>query len=405
MKFLRRLASGAAAVAWLAGLPAVNAATLDITARFKADSSKPRENKFVNTTRNSGYCAQFPAYCESAGIASLSWAVGAAGGPVQANHEDVRQGVMLKAPASWRKVQVTHTGTGRTETLEFRVVGIGGSIGLTPRASEIVGGGVDEPAARPMIFGSPFWQAPSPCTGSNNNLSPQGFFWGTPTEGVCTKRSQYQISRLSYDGMSFAYELRTPKPIGMAGGRYQGSLTLSVGPGQDFDFGDVVIPNDPVLTLNFTLDVEHILKIEVPPGGNRIDLAPRGGWSTWIGGSTPKLYQDQLFYISTSSPFSITLECTGLQGECGLSNTVNNAWTQLDLYVTLPGTVWVHDGAEYPANHVWLAPGTAFTNDFRPLKYIDRQPATLHFEASPNRSLRYDGTNIGTVTVIWNSEV
>lgn len=409
MRFLRRLASGAFAVAWLAGLPVVHAATLDITAQFRADSGKPNENTFVNTTRNSGYCAQFPAYCESAGIASLSWAVGAAGGPVQANHEDVRQGVMLKAPVSWRKVQVTHTGTGHTETLEFRVVGIGGSIGLTPRASEIVGGGVDEPAAKPMIFGSPLWQAPSPCTSSNNNLSPEGFFWRTPTEGVCAKRSQYQIARLSYDGMSFAYELRTPKPMRMTAGRYQGSLTLSVGPGQDFDFGDVVIPNDPVLTLNFTLDVEHVLKIEVPPGGNRIELEPPEGWQAWLsnGGRSTALVRDQMFYISASSPFKMGLECQYSSGWpfCEIRRPGSASSYVVQVLVTLPA------GVTYQGNPVNRRPVSVglLPHKFLTDRYIDREPATLHFEIDRDSASKMiaEGRHTwsGGITVIWDAEV
>lgn len=414
MKFLRRLASGAVAVAWFASLPGVNAATLDITAQYRADSAKPRENTFVNTTRNSGYCAQFPAYCESAGIASLNWAVGAAGGPVQANHEDVRQGVMLKAPAGWRKVQVTHTGTGHTETLEFRVVGIGGSIGLTPRASEIVGGGVDELTAKPMIFGAPLWQAPSPCTGSNSNLSPQGFFWGTPTEGVCAKRSQYQIARLSYDGMSFAYELRTPKPMRMAAGRYQGSLTLSVGPGQDFDFGDVVIPNDPVLTLNFTLDVEHVLKIEVPPGGNRIELAPPEGWQAWLnnGGRSTDLVRDQMFYISASSPFKMGVECQydggwSSQAVCDVKRPGSASTYYVLVSVTLPAGV-THGHGGPPVIRRQL-PGLKSPYPFVSDRYIDREPATLHFEMPRDQADKMiaEGRHTwsGGITVIWDAEV
>ncbi|WP_434607550.1 hypothetical protein J3P80_05405 [Pseudomonas sp. D2-30] len=411
MKFLRRLASGAAAVAWLAGLPLVHAATLDITAQFRADSGKPNENTFVNTTRNSGYCAQFPAYCESAGIFSLGWAGVASGGPIQANHQNPRQGPMVKAPAIWRTVQVTHAGTGHTENLQFRVVGLGAGVGLTPRASEIVGGGVDESTAVQMIFGSTWRDAPSPCitpNGSGFHPSPLWFFWKTPTEATCAKPARYSINRFEFAALSLAYELRTPNPIGMAGGRYQGSLTLTLGPGQDFDFGDVVIPNDPVLTVNFTLDVEHVLKIEVPPGGNRVVLEPRQGWQAWLdsGVKPTELFRDQTFLISASSPFTVNLECQyNMNGDCGIDRP-GISTVPVYIYMTLPDGFTNSTGQ--PINRIRLFSGTN-NQKISVDRFVDRKPGTLHFVINSanfaNMIDRGPGTYAGTVTVIWNSEI
>lgn len=409
MKFLRRLASGAVAVAWLAGLPVVHAATLDITAQFRADSSKPHENKFVNTTPNSGYCTWYTAYCESAGLFSLMWASSIKGGPIQPNHENTRQGAMLKAPANWRTVQLTHTGTGHTETVKFRVAGIGAQLWLSPPAREIVGGDVDEKAALQMIFGSPWWQAPSPCTGNSSDRSGAFFFWRTPTEGVCAKRSQYPIPWFEFRYPSFAYELLTPNPIGMAGGRYEGSLTLSVGPGQDFDFGDVLIPTDPLLTLNFTLDVEHVLKVEVPPGGNRVELEPREGWQAWLNnGSRPtELFRDQMFHISASSPFTMTLECQYIIDQsCGIRAPGSDRTHAVWMYVTLPaGLTNIHGQA---VNRRLLSLSSNI-NKFLSVAYVDRKPGTLHFYIAPSTVSgmlgRGPNSYTGTVTVIWNSEV
>src|SRR3546814_3118440 len=77
---------------------------------------------------------------------------------------------------------------------------------------------------------------------------------------------------MTYRYLDFAYELRTPNPLNMSSGQYTGSLTYSIGPGQDFDMGDVMLPNDSALTLNFNLEVQHTLQVEVPPGGNRVEL-------------------------------------------------------------------------------------------------------------------------------------
>lgn len=411
MKLSRKLASGMAATLGLACLPAVEAATLDITAQFRADSAKPHENKFVNTTRNSGYCEQFVVLCQSAGIFSLILGTGASGGPIQANHEDVRQGAMLKAPANWRTVQVAHSGTGETETLEFRVVGLGGAIGLTPSPADIVGGGVSDETAYNMIFGSTWWQAPAPCVRQGATLSHAWFFWKTPVEDACAKPARYLIPQFEYQGLSFAYELRTPNPLKMAGGQYRGSLTLGIGPGRDFDFGDVVLPNDSALTLNFTLDVEHVLKVEIPAGGNRVELEPREGWKAWLSnGSKPTvLFRDHQFRISTSSPFTMRLECRYMAGtECGVTASSSAIYYPVDVYVTLPEGVTGATGL--PVNRQTV-PVAAFSNPARffPLRYIDRKPATLHFQirnASVAAMLdREPDTYTGSVTVIWDSEV
>lgn len=411
MKLSRKVAGGVVTGVWFACLPAVDAAVLDITAQFRADSAKPHENKFVNTTRNSGYCEQFVVLCQSAGIFSLILGTGASGGPIQANHEDIRQGAMLKAPVNWRTVQVSHSGTGHTETLEFRVVGLGGAIGMTPNPSDIVGGGVSDETAYNMIFGSTWWQAPAPCVRQGATLSHAWFFWKTPVEDACAKPSRYLIPRFEYQGLSFAYELRTPNPLQMTGGQYRGSLMLGIGPGQDFDFGDVVIPNDSALTLNFTLDVEHVLKVEIPPGGNRVELEPREGWKAWLSnGSKPTvLFRDHQFHISTSSPFTMKLECRYMAGtECGVTAPGSAIYYPVDVYVTLPDGLTNPDGT--PVNRRTVPVGS-FGNPVRflPLRYIDRKPATLHFQI---RSVsvaamldRAPDTYTGAVTVIWDSEV
>jgi hypothetical protein len=108
------------------------------------------------------------------------------------------------------------------------------------------------------------------------------FFWKTPDERACVKVANFPIPAMTYEYLDFAYELRTPNPLGMSSGLYTGSLSYRLGPGGDFDFGDVMIPNDPDLTLDFVLDVQHTLKVEIPPGGDKVKLVPAGGWQSWL---------------------------------------------------------------------------------------------------------------------------
>ncbi len=253
-------------------VPAANALTQDISALFRPDPSKPNENTFLNTTPISGYCADRPSDCRATGMFSVRLRLSAnAISPIQANHEDPRQGAMFKVPASWRPVQVTHTGTGEIETVEVRWSGLGSRQSFSNSVIELVGGGVGLRRAHEMLWRGLDWvYAPSPCQYSGVSLysvTSYAFFWKVPREGVCGKMAQHLIpvGVMSYSYLDFAYELRTPKPLKMSSGQYTGSLTYSVGPGQDIDLGDVMIPNDSALTLNFKLDVEHTLQVDVPP--------------------------------------------------------------------------------------------------------------------------------------------
>lgn len=74
---------------------------------------------------------------------------------------------------------------------------------------------------------------------------------------------------MTYGYLDFAYELRTPDPLKMSSGNYTGTLRYSMGPRGDFDFGDVMIPDDTELTLDFNLEVQHTLKVDIPPGGEK----------------------------------------------------------------------------------------------------------------------------------------
>ena len=277
MKPLSVAVRSVVSVLLFACVPAANALTQDISALFRPDPSKPNENTFLNTTPISGYCADRPSDCRATGMFSVRLRLSANTiSPIQANHEDPRQGAMFKVPASWRPVQVTHTGTGEIETVEVRWSGFGSRQLFSNSVIELVGGGASVWGAHRALWSGLEWvYAPLPCQYSGvslYNITSYAFFWKVPTEGVCGKTARYLIPAMSYNYLDFAYELRTPNPLKMSSGQYTGSLTYSVGPGQDIDMGDVMIPNDSALTLNFKLDVEHTLKVEVPPGGNRVEL-------------------------------------------------------------------------------------------------------------------------------------
>ncbi|MEN2393470.1 hypothetical protein [Pseudomonas halotolerans] len=398
----------------LACVPVANALSQDVSAVFRPDPSKPQENTFLNTTPVSGYCAQFPAECRTTKMFSIRLPLTAASaGPIQALHTNHRQGAMFKVPANWRTLQVTHADTGETETVEVRWTGFGSRYELSQNAVDLVGGGVSFLRAHEMLWSSGWVYAASPCQYSGVGSAGSKvytFFWKAPVESSCAKKAYFLIPELRFSYLDFAYELRTPNPLKMSSGRYTGSLTYSVGPGQDIDMGDIMIPNDSVFTLNFKLDVEHTLKVEVPPGGNRVELVPQEGWQSWLNnGSKPtRLFRDQRFHISASSRFKMGLECQHISGNtCAITETGTGHTVPVDVSVTLPDGLT--DAGGQPVNRRRLLRDGSGTELFSPSLYVDRRPAMLHFEVGQSSveeildggATRYSGD----VTVIWDSEV
>ncbi|WP_434578304.1 hypothetical protein [Pseudomonas sp. Z1-6] len=398
-----------------AGAPMASALTRDISAVFRPDPSKPQQSTFVNTTPVSGYCQRYPEQCRASGMFSISLPITVnLSRPIQANHADARQGAMFKVPASWRPVLVTHSGTGETETVEVRWSGIGAQQRLPDGVDTLVGGEPNLALAHRMLWGGAAWdEAPSPCQYSGLGFYSRvtyDFFWKTPTEGVCAKTAHYPIPQMSYYSMDFAYELRTPNPLKMSAGHYTGSLTYTIGPGLDLDMGDVMVADDSVLTLNFDLQVDHALKIDVPPGGNQVELVPQEGWQGWLnsGRKPTRLFRDQRFHISTSSRFKMSLECQYPNGNtCAVAEVGSVHAVPVDVSVTLPAGLTDANGQ--PVNRRRVLRDGSGTELFQPSVYIDRRAASLSFEIAQGDvdDMLVGGarTYTGNVTVIWDSEV
>ena len=389
----------------------VYAGNAEIRAEFRPDPSNPLVNRFKNVTPSSGYCEHFIGFCEPRGLFSLNLPIGpiiqTSGGPVQANHPDPRQGAYLKVPSEWRTVTVTND-RGDSAQLEIRISGIGGRHDLGASVVAITGGGNHE-----QLWSTGRWhKAPAPClpsgglTGSDIHIV---WFWLVPENAsACATQALFDIPNYFYRYVHFGYELRTPNPLTMPAGTYSGSQTYTVGPGMDFDFGDRVLPNENLATLDFVLEVDHILKVEAPPGGNRIQLEPQGGWQAWLqNGRKPiRLFRDQTINLWTSTPFKMTLECPEPMGNtCSVRNAAGHQ-VPLDIAVTLPPGLT--DAAGRPVNRLPLTLDGSGSERFLPSRYIDRKPSTLHFEIKADgvaQMLEQPGsTYTGTATVVWDSE-
>ncbi|TPG86622.1 hypothetical protein EAH74_06320 [Pseudomonas mandelii] len=388
----------------------VNALVQDISAVFNPDPANPLKNEFVNTTPESGVCPwHIPARCKQLNIFSLriSTLFAHSKGPIYPNPKDPRQGAMWKVPSEWRDVQVTHTGTGEVSTVQMRIAGIGHRMDMSDSV-----GSWELPGVR---WDSQWRNAPSPCEGTGYIAAGTRmiyFFWLVPEgAGVCSRQPGTEFARLQYAEFEFAYALKTPNPLGMSSGQYTGTLKYSIGPGRDFDFGDNMDVFHDALILNFTLDVQHTLKVEVPPGGNRVELIPQGGWQAWLQRNRrpERLFRDQTFNISASSRFKMQLDCQYSDGgnQCLLYEPNSGGAVPLNISVTLPSGL--NDAAGQPVSRRPLLRDGSGTELFQPGHYVDRKPGQLHFEiAREHVEEMLTGvakTYSGNVTVIWNSEI
>lgn len=395
---------------FMAGMPEAQAVNQEIRALFRPDPSQPSKNVFTNQTPISGYCASYPDQCLQTNMFSIQLPARF----VSARNLRPGDGLAIKAPANWRQLTVTNADTQETETVEVRITGVGTKYVLSHPAYVLVGVS-DELEGHQKLWSNLSWvYAPPPCQFSGN--APYGaehyrFFWKTPVEAPCTKFAAYDIPSIEFDTLDFAYELRTPNPLGMSSGLYTGSMAYNIGLGGDFDFGPLMRPDDNNLTLDFVLDVQHTLKVDIPPGGNHVVLEPQGGWRTWLenGRKPVRLYRDQLFYISASSKFSMRLECEhnlGVGSGCAILDRETGYAGAVDVSVSLPNGLTT--GAGQPVKRYPL--GIKATSAFEPGIYVDRKPGTLHFEVDKNwtdwlidkaKGRPYKGN----ITVIWDSEV
>lgn len=383
----------------------VEAVTLEMTAVFRPDPAKPMQNAFENKTPPGGYCKDHPSYCEN-GVFSIALPIRFRSVAAIAPMHDERQGPMFRVPSYWKDVTVIHEATGEPETVKIRINGIGAAYTIkTP----LPGG----------VWQSTWVYAPAPCTyggvgyGSSHYYA---FFWRVPANaGVCAKQAQKEITeayQFAYQDAGFSYELITPNPLAMSTGTYRGTMNYTVGPHRDFDMGDVMLPDDDLITLNFTLTVEHTLKVDIPPGGNRVELVPQGGWQAWLsqGRKPTRLFRDQTFNVSSSSRFKMNLDCQySMDGNrCSVRDPVSGHFVPLDVSVTLPNGLV--DAAAQPVNRRPLRRDGSGTELFQPRFYVDRKPGTLHFEIAQDEvgDMIKPGvarTYSGLVTVIWDSEV
>ncbi|GID06176.1 hypothetical protein [Pseudomonas sp. 008] len=400
-----RITSQLSALLLTGGLTvSAGAVSVDLTAVFRPDPAKPMHNEFKNTTPQGGYCKDHPAYCAD-GIFSIALPIRFRSiAPILPEHAE-RQGAMFRTPSYWKEVTVIHDGSGKAETLKMRVNGIGAA--YTIKEALPVG-----------VWDASWVNAPAPCNYGGVGYGTTyyyAFFWRVPANaGTCAKRAYQPIPEtlgFAYQDVGFSYELVTPDPLKMSTGTYRGVMNYTVGPQQDFDMGDVMLPDDDLINLNFTLTVEHTLKVDIPPGGDRVELVPEGGWQSWLaqGRKPTRLFRDQTFNISSSTRFKMHLECNipGLF-DCMIRDPVSQRAAVVQLSISLPNGLTDTNGQ--PVKRRPLHVGHVNAQEFKPGFYLDRAPGILHFEIAPyyvNYMLKPGEASkySGSFTVVWDSDI
>ena len=338
----------------LAGSTAGMAATMDITASFSPSMDKPENNTFINTTTQSGYCSSWPNQCRDNNTFSINMGgitASLATSGFTANSAP-RMGMYFKMPGAWRDVVVTNQNSGVQSILSFRISAF--SAAYRTRSDWNLA------AHQGAWDGNSFVNAPSPCrysgVGEYSNRH-YAFLWKWPvSDAGCYKTPKKDLTGEPYliNNMSVGYELKTPDPIKMESGVYTGTLTLSVGPGGDIDFGDNFQASDTELTINFSLSVNHELKLTTTAEHQVVSLQPcasgrvctedegLANWERWmVTRITPQLTGRSNFNLSSSGAFTVYLECEQQIGpDCALrSDKMPSQTVPVQTLLTLPGNI------------------------------------------------------------------
>lgn len=335
----------------LTGSMATVAATIDITAEFSPSMDNPENNLFKNTTPQSGYCVYLPNQCKenqtfSISLGGLKATLATQG--FQANSEP-RDSMYFKMPGAWRKVMV-RSSEGYISEIEFRVSAYSA---YYYTLTDWTWG------KHHQAWDGLFMYPPAPCRYSGVGTFTErwyGFMWKWPTnDAACYRIPVIDLTGEPHliDYMSIGYELKTPNPLQLAGGVYAGQLKLSVGPGGDFDFGDNFQTSDSMIDINFTLSVNHELKITTTPENQKVTLQPcsadkvcteddgKANWERWmITRVTPQLTGRSNFNISSSGSFHVYLQCEQQSGsDCALKSDNSSRLVPIQTLLTLPENI------------------------------------------------------------------
>ena len=382
-----------ATVLFMAVLGSAHAVELKITAEFRPNALDPGHNAFVNTTPQSGFCAQHGGLCKK-GDFTIDTGMNVAQRRLYGGGTDPREKWYLAVDGNWRDVTVRNANNHELKA-RLRVFLVGMQWGLPSDGSAPGANGASSGGCRGRTgVGTGAWYR---------------YAWDVPVgTPVCVRNPRAATDRVArYLAFSIGYHLETPNPLQAQDGQYTGSVTYTVGNGQQIDLGQGDYSHSE-LTLQLLLDVFHDFQVRFASESPSVQLAPDDGWSQWIDHGRPpaRLRQELPFHLTTSMDFSMKLRCEHEAGHrCGIRNGRDDAVVPVDVDVTIPSMSNMHDGR--PAQDTPLLPDDAWAPRFTPDGYLMQRRSTLRFTAgreAVTEMLKSPGSHWqGNMTVVFDA--
>ncbi|MCH7376598.1 hypothetical protein MM182_14665 [Aeromonas sp. MR19] len=319
----------------LFGLP-VQAASIDVTAEYNPAAYEVGYGKFINTTPClseswSGFWCSDTSTVDQSQPLFISITIDR----VVKNNNNLIDALTYLAFVGARDVSLVHQNSGKSYPLKFFFTKIGAL--MSPNI------------AKEALVNNTDWldHIDGDCQHSlNTYASPSQVHYLydiKPENQLAGGKCYHNKFKTTFSSKSTAlkkiylgYKLKAPDPLKMENGVYKGSLVLSIGRNKDLDFGNGTY-SDSQLTINFTMKVRHQIKIDFPPGGDKVVLLPPGGWSDWIyrgKNRVPSSLRADLHYrIWFSSKIKVTLSCEYPNGsECFIKNTKDGHLVPIHVY-------------------------------------------------------------------------
>lgn len=402
---------------------AVSAGTMEVTATFSPSMDNPENNTFTNTTAQSGFCAKWPKDCD--GMHSLATGIELTPLKGLTPSDQPRDSLFFKWPSSYRSVEITNNQTGEKKTVKFRIEAFSGNYTANNDSRIYEWGGGNQAFS---IF--PKGGCTNQSAGYIVGATQVAWVWRIPAGNL----GCYGITSVdrpvgddafinNVNEISFGYSMIAPNPLEMSAGSYSGSVEYSVGPGGDIDFGDNFQPSVSMMDINFTLAVNHELKLETTTEDHKVALYPcasangcteeegKANWERWsITRITPQLTGKSNFSLSSSGNFTVYLICEHESGTgCAISSDKTGEVVPVKTFLTLPvnitdiqsGTTVVHkelftgfDTSRNVFHTDTFASGAKGSIDFN----VDKRDVGNMLKNAPD-------TYRGSVTVIFNPKL
>lgn len=335
---------------YVLAIPSSHSAVMELTAKFSPSVLSPENNKFTNTTPLGGFCLKRPTWCISSRIEfSVSLPISLKRSFDIPAKNAPRDGVFFKYP-KYTKVIVSNE-NGSSKELTFEITAFNFTYSKVYHANDYG-----------WVRGE-FWWGTNTCPSTRlaDRTDPHWYEFAWYYKGnACNKQSN--ILRAGDDivtmfDQSIAYELITPNPLDMESGVYRGQVKFTVGPGGDIDYGDNYQPSDRELIVNFTLTVNHELKVKPQTGGTDIVLFPcyherkceqidsEKNWERWIVTNIPpqKMSGTTRFNISSSGSFTVYMACgsgAALSSDsCPIMSEKSKTVVPVKAMITLPDNI------------------------------------------------------------------